>query len=123
MLGGGLPSAEQSMRAPVSFAKSTRDGGSFRKDGPTNDAAAVGIGEIIAIGSSVSNAILTITNKPRNNSYRFKCFERHINNNKQTSEALGTKTTYLKNAKLFLVTILVFSPKDGAACILVRGQN
>jgi hypothetical protein len=42
MLGGGLPPAEQSMRAPVSLAKSTRDGGSFRKDGPTKEAAAVG---------------------------------------------------------------------------------
>jgi hypothetical protein len=44
MLGGGLPSAEQSMRAPVSFAKSTRDGGSFRNAGPTKDAATVDIG-------------------------------------------------------------------------------
>lgn len=39
-VGAGLPPAEQSMRAPVSLAKSTRDGGSFTNDGPMNDADA-----------------------------------------------------------------------------------
>jgi hypothetical protein len=57
MLGGGLPPAEQSTRAPVLLAKSTRAGGSFRKDGPKKDAAAVGEQQSVATVTFVKSLI------------------------------------------------------------------